>query len=55
LDFPPFGLNGDFTVHRTYIRTREFGSKRKFTRNVGTHFRCKPWTKFCPRSGPIKR
>jgi hypothetical protein len=42
-------------VQVMYIRTREFGSKRKFTRNVGTHFRCKPWTKFCPRSGPIKR
>ena len=34
------------SVHPTYIRTREFSSKRNFTRNVGTHFRCKPWTKF---------
>ena len=50
--FPPFGV---FTVHRTYIRTREFGGKRKSTRNVGTHIRCKAWTKYCPRSGPIKR
>ena len=44
-----------FTVHRTCIRTREFAIKRKFVRNVGTHFRCIRWTKFRPRCGPIKR
>ena len=43
------------SVHPTYIRTWEFNSKRNFTRNVGTHFRCKPWTEFCPRSVPVKR
>jgi hypothetical protein len=24
-------------------------------RNIGTHFRCKLWTKFRPKIGPIKR
>ena len=43
------------SVHRTYIRTEVFGSVRNFARNVGTHFRCKPWPKFCPRCWPIKR
>ena len=49
--------NGDFAVHCTYIRTHKFGTKRHSTRNVDTRypFRCKPWTKFCPRFWPIRR
>jgi hypothetical protein len=28
---------------------------RKIARNIGTHFRCKLWTKFRPQMWPIKR
>ena len=42
-------------ITRTYVWTCKFGSERNFTRNLNTHFRCKRWTQFCPRSGPIRR
>ncbi len=47
--------NEYLTVHHTYIRPREFSSKKKIARNIGTHFRCKLWMKFRPKTRPIKR
>jgi hypothetical protein len=55
LDDPENDPNEYFTVHPTYIRTWEFSSKKKIARNIGTHFRCKLWTKFRPQIGPINR
>ena len=53
--FLPIAQTDMWMVQITYICMREFSSKRNGTRNIGTHFRCKPWTKFRPRCGPIKR
>ena len=47
--------NEYLTVHPMYIRTREFSSKKKIARNIGSHFRCKLWTKFRPKTRLIKR